>query len=188
MNLFIPVILGTGRPDRRSEAAARFTLAELAQQPNVTTELIDVRDYTKEVTKRMSDGAGQSALQQKIIAADGYVIVTPEYNHGYPGELKIFLDTFDVEFDKKPVAVCGVSEGINGGTRVVEQLRALLVAYGLVAMRRAVYFRNVETLFAADGSITDPSYAKGLAGLFGELIWYAGVLKAPRQQFLATKQ
>lgn len=58
--------------------------------------------------------------------ADGLVIVSPEYNHGYPGEMKLMLDQLYKEYNRKPVGICGVSSGALGGARMVEQLRLIL--------------------------------------------------------------
>jgi NAD(P)H-dependent FMN reductase len=112
--------------------------------------------------------------------ADGLVIVTPEYNHGYPGPLKEMLDALYDEYAKKPVAVCGVSSGGLGGARVVEQIRQVAITLKLVPISEAVYFSNCRELFNEDGSIKDPSYDERCTKMFEELFWYARVLKDGR--------
>ena len=186
MLLYIPVILGTAREGRRSEQAAKFVLNEMQKNQEISTELLDVRDYPAAATKRKGDGRTIGAVDEKIARADGYVIVSPEYNHGYPGELKIFLDTYSREYEKKPVGICGVSNGAYGGVRMVEQLRLVAIDFKMIPIREAVYFANVETLFNNDGSIKDAAYSARVQKLLDELIWYAEVLREGRGEYNAV--
>ena len=121
MPLFIPVILGTARQGRHSEAVARFVTSEMARFPGVETQLVDMRDLPIPLT-----GAGQDVkdpgFSELCMRADAFVIVAPEYNHGYPGLLKHVLDTNLKEYIHKAVGICGVSAGGFGGTRVIENL------------------------------------------------------------------
>ncbi len=183
-NLFIPVLLGSGREGRMSEKAARCVYAKLAELPGVESVFLDVRDFDHRFTVPPwgKGGADERPTTWKEIMgkADGLVIVSPEYNHGYPGELKLFLDTLYDEYARKPLGICGVSSGALGGGRMVEQLRLVAIELKMVPLRNAVYFPNVKTLFGEDGSPTDPSFAKRLEGFFAELLWYARVLKPAR--------
>jgi NAD(P)H-dependent FMN reductase len=72
-----------------------------------------------------------NVLQKKAWHADGFIIVSPEYNHSYPGELKMLLDMLFSQYAHKPVGICGVSSGAWGGTRMVEQLRLVCLAFHL---------------------------------------------------------
>lgn len=90
-SLFIPVILGTVRQGRLSEPVAQFILEQLKHQADITTELIDIRTLSIPVMDAGPD-AGIPALTEILRRADGYIIVTPEYNHTYPGLLKHVLD------------------------------------------------------------------------------------------------
>jgi NAD(P)H-dependent FMN reductase len=147
----------------------------------VATELIDVRDYARPATQRQRDGASQDVLAEQVSRADGYVIVAPEYNHGYPGELKMLLDTFGKEYSRKPVAICGVSDGPTGGARAVEQLRQVVVELGMVPTARAVYFGNVGSFRSAGGAVQNEAFYRArVGGLLEELLWYATVLKRGR--------
>ena len=175
--LFIPVILGTAREGRRSEAAAKF-MAEQVKKAGLETELIDVRDFLHKATQETFPE--QEELGEKLKKADGYVVVSPEYNHGYPGELKLFLDTFYQEYARKPVGICGVSAGPNGGVRAVEQLRLVFIEFHAVPIREAVYFRNVQDLFDEQGVIKDASYEKQAETFLQELVWFANALRVAR--------
>src|SRR3990167_11556083 len=131
-SLFIPLILGTAREGRRSERAARFVLEEIKKRDGIETELVDVRDFRLPAT----DDTGETEIAKKLSAittrADGFIIVSPEYNHGYPGELKMMLDMSDGEYTRKPIAMCGVSAGTVGGARMMEQLRSVCIDLGAV--------------------------------------------------------
>ncbi|EKD43305.1 MAG: NADPH-dependent FMN reductase [uncultured bacterium] len=110
-----------------------------------------------------TDNTGKTEMAQKYLEiikrADALVIVSPEYNHGYPGELKILLDMGYKEYANKPVGFCGVSIGPFGGVRVVEQLRQIVIELHMIPVREAVYFSNISALFSEAGEITDKSYA-----------------------------
>ncbi len=175
--LFVPVILGTAREGRRSEAAAKF-MVEQVKKAGLETELIDVREHLRTATG--GDFAGQKEVGEKMKKADGYVIVSPEYNHAYPGELKLFLDAFYQEYARKPVGICGVSAGPNGGVRAVEQLRLVFIEFHAVPIREAVYFRNVQDLFDEQGVIKDASYEKQVETFLNELVWFANALRVAR--------
>jgi len=91
-NLYIPVLLGTARKDRRSENVVRF-VHEITEKYGVQTELIDVRNLlTAATVPSWEDGEHTDEWRKTVRRADGLVIVSPEYNHSYPGELKILLD------------------------------------------------------------------------------------------------
>ncbi len=175
--LYIPVILGTAREGRRSEAAAKFIL-EQVRQAGLETELIDVRDFLHKATQETFPG--QEELGEKLKRADGYVVVSPEYNHSFPGELKLFLDTFYQEYARKPAGICGVSAGPNGGVRAVEQLRLVFVEFHAVPIREAIYFRTVADLFDEQGKIKDEGYEKFAKTFLDELVWFANALKTAR--------
>ena len=181
-SLFIPVILGTARVGRRSEYAARFVFEELKKREGIETALLDVRDFRLPAT----DDSGETDIAKKLSTitarADGFIIVSPEYNHGYPGELKMLLDMSDGEYTKKPVAICGVSEGTMGGARMMEQLRNVILDLHATPILEAVYFAKVEELFDETGMIKDEAYHRRAGKMFDELVWYADALKAAREK------
>ena len=178
--LYIPVILGTARKGRASEAVARFVLGEVSKREGVETELIDVREL-----RLATDDAGESIkdarFSERMNRADALVVVVPEYNHGYPGLLKHALDTNLKEYIHKAVGVCGVSAGGFGGTRVVENLLPVLRELGLVTIFWDGNFSGAHKLFDEAGNLLDPSYLKRIDKFLKELIWMAKVLRHGRE-------
>src|SRR5713226_5597804 len=142
--LFIPIILGTARQGRQSRHAARFVFEQTKKRAGVQTELIDVR----KLPMRLDDAGEQmkdATFSATIERCDGLIIVTPEYNHGYPGLLKHALDMNLKEYIHKAVGICGVSAGPFGGARVIEHLLPVMRELGLVTIFEDVNFRKIGT-------------------------------------------
>lgn len=178
--LFIPVVLGTPRRGRVSEHVARFIAEDLAARDSVQSEVIDIRDLplpTDDAGERAKD-PGFSAAAMK---ADAFVIVAPEYNHGYPGLLKHALDTNLKEYIHKPVGICGVSAGPFGGTRVIENLLPVMRELGLVTIFWDINFSSVQNAFDEKGKLTEEAYVRRTDKFINELIWMAKVLKYGRE-------
>src|SRR6516164_3709322 len=153
--LFIPVILGTTRKGRFSEAVARFVLEQTSKRTDVETTLVDVKEIRLPV-----DDAGEAikdpAFSAIVMRADALILIVPEYNHGYPGLLKHVLDTNLKEYIHKAVGICGVSAGAFGGPRVIENLIPVMMELGMVTIFSDVYFGNAGKLFdPTTGNITD---------------------------------
>lgn len=184
--LFIPVILGTSRQGRRTEYAARFVLEQTKKRADVETELIDVCKLPLKL-----DDAGEQMKDPKfsatILRCDGLIIVTPEYNHGYPGLLKHALDMNLEEYIHKAVGICGVSAGPFGGARVIEALLPVMRELGLVTIFWDVNFGNVQNLFDDQGNLLDQSYLRRVDKFLDELIWMARVLRYGRENIPEVK-
>lgn len=161
--LFIPIILGTGRDKNNSEKIAQFVFEE-AKNCGFDVILIKPREWLdKPFTGGMSEEK-KNELSEIFKKADGFLIVSPEYNHGYPGELKLLLDEFYKEYKSKPVGICGVSSGKLGGARMVEQLRLVCLSFQMISLRNAVYFSNISN-FESEKE----NYKEFLKNLFDEL-------------------
>ncbi len=181
--LYIPIILGTAREGRYTEAIAHHVFSFM-QTLDIETELFDVKDYPQTRTedpnvdmKRWGDAAAR---------ADGFLIVSPEYNHGYPGELKMFFDSAYRQYKYKPIAFCAVSSGVIGGARSVEQLILVSIAAQMIPIKQAVYFAEVAKILNEDGTLKDSeTWNKRLAVTAQELIWFAGALRQARLDRLA---
>ncbi|MBN3033621.1 MAG: NAD(P)H-dependent oxidoreductase [Candidatus Saganbacteria bacterium] len=137
----IQIIIGSTRQNRFSEKPARWLFALARQRRDFETELLDLRDYPlpfydEPVPAMMIKGNYTNELARKwakkVGEGDGYIIVTPEYNHGYPAVLKNALDYVFDEWNGKPVAF--VSYGGVLGARSVQQLQAVAIELRLVPL------------------------------------------------------
>ena len=178
--LYIPVILGTVRKGRMSEHVANFMAREIAKQEGVKTEVVDIRNIPLP-----SDDAGEQikdpGFSKIAMDADAFVIVSPEYNHGYPGFLKHALDTNLEEYIHKAVGICGVSAGPFGGTRVIENLLPVMRELGLVTIFWDVNFSAVQNAFDETGKLKEEAFVKRAEKFIKELVWMAKVLKHGRE-------
>jgi len=184
--LFIPLILGTARQERQSGHVARFVFEQTKKRAGVETELIDVRA----LPMRLDDAGEQMkdlAFSSTIERCDGLILITPEYNHGYPGLLKHALDMNLKEYIHKAVGICGVSAGPFGGARVIENLLPVMRELGLVTIFEDVNFGNVGKLFDEQGNLLDQNYVRRADKFLDELIWMARVLRYGRQQMGASQ-
>lgn len=181
----VAILLGTVRAGRESDKVARY-VADYAQRlPGVKVVLVDPRELNLP-----GDGNNPDAHDSHYAAitaqADAFYIVTPEYNHGYPGSLKRMLDSEYRNYRHKPVGMAGVSNGNWGGVRVCEALLPVLHRLGMPVIHSEVYFPKVQELFAEDGQLHPEyqvAYAKNLQAAFHELLWYARALKTGAQQY-----
>lgn len=155
--LFIPVILGTPRQGRMSEHAAALMHSEIGKRPGVRTALIDVARLPIPVDDA-GEAAKDEAFAETMNRADALVIVAPEYNHGYPGLLKHVLDTNLKEYIHKAVGIVGVSAGIFGSARVIQNLIPVMRELGLVQIFWDLNFTTVGSRFDENGNLLDESF------------------------------
>ena len=178
--LSIPVILGTQRTGRMSEHAARVVYAELAKRPRIETELIDAAALPIP-TDEAGEAAKDPGFAEKMNRADAIVLVAPEYNRGYPGLLKHVLDTNLAEYIHKAVGVVGVSAGIFGGARMIENLLPVLRELGLVTIFWDVNVNNARARFDETGVLVDDSFL-AVGKFLDELVWMAETLRHGRER------
>lgn len=181
--IVIAVICGTKREKRLSVHAARWVAEQGRKLEGVEIVFVDPAAIT--LPPDGNDADGENPDYKEITArADAFFIVTPEYNRGYPGSLKRLLDSEYANYNHKPVALAGVSNGPWGGTRVVEALLPVMRQLGLVTIRPTAYFPMVQEIFAESGEMNGQfvaSYEKTIKGAYDELIWFARTLKAGRK-------
>lgn len=178
--LFVPVVLGTPRQGRYSEHVARFVLQEIGKRNGVTTELVDIRELRLS-TEDAGEQIKHSSFSETAMRADAFIIISPEYNHGYPGLLKHVLDTNLKEYIHKPVGICGVSAGPFGGTRVIQNLLPVTRELGLVSIFWDGNFSSVQNIFDKEGTLLETAYVRRLEKFINELIWMARVLRYGRE-------
>ena len=187
----IDVVLGSTRPNRFAEKPARWVLERLNARPGVEARLVDLRDHPLPFFDREAPPAHTgrehptpetARFAATIDQADGYVFVTPEYNHGPSAVLKNALDHTFIEWHRKPVAFVG--SGNVGGARAIEQLRQIVVELEMAPLRHAVHILP-DVMIAAMGaelgdlSVFSPLEHK-LTALNDDLVWWADALAAAR--------
>jgi NAD(P)H-dependent FMN reductase len=180
--LNLPVLVGTNRKERKSIYVARWLVSEMEKRPEIGTKLFDVSDFALP-----QDDYGQAIKdsfpewQDAVIQADGLVIVSPEYNHGYPGALKAVLDLLLKEYIHKAVAFVGVSAGPWGGARVIEALVPMVRELGLSVTFTDLNFPLVQDKFDSKGGLLDRAYEIRVKDFLDELIWMSRTLQWGRE-------
>lgn len=184
--LKIKVIVGSTRPNRFGEKPAQWIFDLATKRDDLDVELLDLRDYPLPffdeplppgLAKDNYDNPVVVQWRDKILEADGFIICTPEYNHGYPAVLKNALDYTYFSWARKAVAF--VAWGGTGGTRSVEQLRLVAIELDMVPTRWAVHLAN--PWFIKDVSEIDTDQNRQAAtALLDHLTWWAGALKSAR--------
>jgi len=187
----IQLILGSVREGRFGEKPAGWALDRLAKRDDLRVEPVDLRDYPMPFYEQDSPPAyGRrdyppevARWAQKIDEADSYLIVTPEYNHGYPAVLKNALDQVFPELNRKPVAFVGY--GNSGGARAIEQLRLVSVELEMAPLRHAVHILPAVMVPAmkADGPFDPELFAsldERLDRAVTDLVWWARALADAR--------
>ncbi|MDB5179046.1 MAG: NADPH-dependent reductase [Patescibacteria group bacterium] len=174
--LQIVVLEGTTRVRRDSIHAARLVAEVGREQKGVEITFVDPNDF--HFPGDGNDPEGKDPRYTAITAkADAFFIVSPEYNHSFPGSLKRMLDSELKNYVHKPVAFAGVSSTRWGGVRAIEALNQTVRELGLVSTFTDVHFPNVPTLFDEKGELLEPVYRKLVQSSYDELIWMARVLK-----------
>ena len=157
----IQVILGSTRQGRFGDKVARWFMQRATAHPGLSAELVDLVDWPLPFFDSPVPPAMQEpqdfqtrAWAQKVSAADGYVLVTPEYNHGYPAVLKNALDHLVRPWRHKPVGFVGYG-GPGAGIRAVEQLRQVVIELEMVPLRHQVAIPNVYRAFDDHGLLKE---------------------------------
>jgi NAD(P)H-dependent FMN reductase len=188
--LRIGILLASVREGRRGEAFARWVHDLAAARPDLRPELLDLRAWAlppyarKEVAAVAEKAYAPDTLEGRwrdlVAALDGYVVVTPEYNHSFPGQLKNALDHLYGAWSHKPVTFVSYG-GFAAGARAAEQLRLVAVELRMVPVRDEVNLRLVGLAADEQGRPTDPVYARRAAAALDDLAWWATVLREGRR-------
>jgi NAD(P)H-dependent FMN reductase len=173
----VAVIYGSTRPGRFCGTVVRWTVERIAASGRFQLDVIDPAEA--------SEGPSMDALalrsqQQRLAQADAFVVVTPEYNHGYPAPLKALIDSAGAEWHAKPVAFVAYG-GVSGGLRAVEQLRLVFAELHTVTIRDCVSFASAWEQFDETGALRNPERAQSsMEILLSRLNWWAVALRNAR--------
>ena len=193
------IILGSVRNNRFGEKPAKWITDEIKNWDGIEAAFVDLKDYPmplfdSEISPSMLGKKYQNGVVQKWSAkidwADAFIIVSPEYNHGYSSALKNAMDWLSPEWSRKAVGF--VSYGSAGGARNIEQLREVAIELNMVPIRKSIHI-SWDFIMKAHGNKDIPSaelfapLRKGmgpdhLADFVNDLIWMARALKTARDK------
>jgi len=187
----IQVIIGTTRPGRFSEKPVAWLEDRLARRDDLELEVVDLRDHPLPFfelamspirTGRDYPNDDIARLGRTIDRADAFIMVTSEYNHGYPASLKNALDHLFPEFNRKPVAFVGY--GNVGGARAIEQLRLVAVELEMAPVRHAIHILPDLMIPSMQADPFTPDVLAPLDPrldvMMADLLWWANALSAAR--------
>lgn len=184
--LSIPVLLGSVRRDRQGIRAARLMVDTLTARGH-TPELVDPMELQLPLLDRMykehPKGEAPPALERLATlyrAADGFMIVSGEYNNGIPPALKNLLDYFLEEYFWRPSGIVCYSAGQFGGVRAAMQLRMTLAELGMPSIPSLFPIPRIHQALDESGHPTDDHVARPLARFVDEFEWYARALRRER--------
>jgi NAD(P)H-dependent FMN reductase len=163
-----------------SSKVAKLLIQEVSKQAEVETGLIDIAALPLP-TNDAGEAIKQVEFSSRMDRADALVIVAPEYNHGYSGLLKHVLDSCLKEYIHKAVGIVGVSSGVFGGARVIENLLPVMRELGLVTIFWDVNFSTVQNVFDATGKLLEAAYISRIDKFLKELIWMSRTLRYGRE-------
>ena len=177
----IGIILGTGRKGSYSFYVAK-TIDKLLREKGLQTLFIDVRDYPQTYTNELENTEKHREYESKLNLCDAIIIVSPEYNHGYPGELKMLLDLGARKYyERKLIGLVGVSNGAIGGARCIQQLKLVIIALRAYPFPYSLYVNNVDELSREGEIITDQRFLNKAHKFIDQLIKYISMMSRPRE-------
>lgn len=189
--LKIGIIVGSTRPGRRAPQLAEWILGLAQKRNDAAFEIVDIQEYDLPVLDEpMPPSMGNyqhlhtKAWANKIDSLDGFIFVTPEYNHSISGALKNAIDFIYKEWNNKAAGF--VSYGTTGGARAVEHLRGIMAEVQVADVRAHVSL----SLFTDYANFTDFKPAEWhfaqVNAMLDQLVSWSGALKAVREQKLAA--
>lgn len=184
--LKIGIITGSTRPGRNNEAVSKWVYDLLEGRPEAEVELVDIKEYNLPLLDEpFPPSMGQYEKEhtkkwaQKIDSLDGFIFVTPEYNHGVPGALKNAIDFIFAEWNNKSAGF--VSYGSALGVRSVEHLRQICAEVKIADVRQQVML-SLFTDFEDMAKFTpEERHEESVNIMFDEVVAWAGALKPLRK-------
>ena len=187
MALRTAVVYGSVRGARQGIRAARFIVGKLEARGHEVA-FIDPLEQPLPLLDRMyrEFGPGEAPAAMEAIAAalrsaDGFIIVSGEYNHSIPPALKNLLDHFQKEYHYKPSGIVTYSAGPFAGLRGLANLRAILGELGTPSIPTVFPVSQVQKAFDEDGSALDAAYDDRVVRFLDEFEWYSRALRAQRE-------
>jgi NAD(P)H-dependent FMN reductase len=178
--LRLAVIIGSTREGRFGHVVARWFVTQARQRDDMAVDLIDLAEIDLPAVYPRRASSAVDAFTEGLAWADCFVVVTPEYNHGYPASLKQAIDLAHSQWQAKPVAFVSYG-GMAGGLRAVEQLRQVFAELHAVTMRDTVSFHMAQGKFDETGEPREPNGCNAAAKMMlDQLAWWAAALRTAR--------
>ena len=174
----IEVISASIRAGRQSHKVALFFKSFLESSKLATANILDLKEYNfplfdERLSKQANPIPAAKEFSEKVAKADAIIIVTPEYNGGYPASLKNAVDLLYNEWRRKPIAIAAVSDGQFGGTQVITSLQFSLWKIGALTVPARFHASNVDTSYDDAGQPKDKALTEKLAaGFVKEILRY----------------
>jgi NAD(P)H-dependent FMN reductase len=179
--LRLAVIVGSNREGRFGGVVASWFVGQVRQRDDMELDVIDLAEVDLPAVHPSGPAPELAPYTERLDRADAFVIVTPEYNHGYPAALKHAIDLAHHEWRAKPVAFVSYG-GISGGLRAVEQLRQVFPELHAMTVRDTVSFAMAHGAFDAAGEPVDADGCNAAATtMLNELRWWGNALRAARR-------
>lgn len=189
----LQVIVGSTRPTRAADRVAPWVVERAQAHGGFEVELLDLRDWSLPFFQEhlgtigdISDPTYSDPIvlkwNRKIAEGDAYLIVTAEYNHSVPGQLKNAIDNVFISFGfrNKPIGFVGYSGGIAAGTRAVEHLALIFIEAEAVPLRNSVLIPFVTDAFNENGKPENPATEIALGITLDDLVWFSNALGRAR--------
>lgn len=158
----LQIISGTDRPNSNAMSVSKYVQRRYRKKNKdaINAQIMDLKEFPVEKVSGGKYGKDIPVVDNfvaPLLEADGLVIVCPEYNGGFPGILKLFIDylPFPESMDKKPVALIGESDGAFGAMRAVEQLQQILNYRNAHLFPERVFIPRVNQNFDEEQGILD---------------------------------
>lgn len=183
--LRVTVVVGSVRAGRFGDTVARWITEQAELRDDLEVSIVDLAEpaVAAELALDFAGGTapeGAPSFRQRLAGADAFVVVTCEYNHGYPASLKLAIDSAKEEWYAKPVGFVSYG-GLAGGQRAVEQLRQVFPELHAVTIRETVSFHQYWEQFGEDGQPRDLEAVNKAANvLLDQLAWWGVSLKEAR--------
>ena len=186
MALNTAVIYGSARRARHGIKAARFIVNKLEARGHDVCLLdseeqqLPLLDLMYKEYDAADAPAAMASIAEALRKADGFIIVSAEYNHSIPAALKNLLDHFQTEYLYKPSGIVTYSAGPFGGVRGLANLRTILAELGTPSIPSAFPVSQIFKAFDDDGNALDEAYELRVVKFLDEYEWYANAMKAAR--------
>ncbi len=188
MNLNTAVIYGSARQSRQGIKAARFVVRKLEEHGHAVTLVDSIESdlpFLDKMYKEYEDGQAPEAMEsiaEILRNADGFIIVSAEYNHSIPAALKNLLDYYQSEYFYKPSAIVTYSAGPFGGVRSLVNLRGILAELGTPSIPSAFPVPHIGKAFDDEGNALDTLFDDRIIKFLDEYEWYTNALRNARDQ------